>query len=329
MKDKIKRKINNSKEIYTQLQNNNTNNNLNILNDNTILNLNDFQEHIRQNFKELNVDLSVSLDRPLLPTDIQRVVGNNLIFDSEGYIEEDDEDLKDNIEDSLIKTLSGVTGTLKYNFEYNYKKDMKERNFGEKERKSMVNMDTKLTRTNSMNFTPAKHDSINNFIINKNIIEGDKLHINTADELYEILYGKYKYNDNRYTLTYEEKEFVNSQNEKEIFAILKPEQLLLVLRYLYSELHSGLIELSDNIVEERRKYFIKKDHQTYMEIINYFLRKKEEFFLCVLSDIMSKLSISQKSLDNTFYYYMNIAQDDPTVLNIKEAYDKVYHAGIK
>ena len=104
----------------------------------------------------------------------------------------------------------------------------------------------------------------------------------------------------------------------------------MILRYLYAELHSGLIELSDNFVEERRKYFTV-DQETYLSIINYFLRKKEEFFLCVLSEVMSKLDISQKNLDNTFFYYMNIA--DPTlddiVRNIRESYDKVYHAGVK
>jgi hypothetical protein len=45
---------------------------------------------------------------------------------------------------------------------------------------------------------------------------------------------------------------------------------------------------------------------------------------------MSKLNISQKVLDNTFYYYMNVADNDiKDVQMIKAAYDKVYHAGLK
>jgi hypothetical protein len=45
---------------------------------------------------------------------------------------------------------------------------------------------------------------------------------------------------------------------------------------------------------------------------------------------MSKLNISQKVLDNTFFYYMNIADSNSKeVKMIRESYDKVYHAGLK
>ena len=122
---------------------------------------------------------------------------------------------------------------------------------------------------------------------------------------------------------------LRSISDSEKVEIIKEELLLIILKYLYSELHSGLIELSDKFVEQRRYYF-EADQATYVSIINLFLRKKEEYFLGVLSEIMSRLTISQTLLDNTFVFYMNYAnQEDILVQQIKEAYDKVYKAGIK
>ncbi len=154
--------------------------------------------------------------------------------------------------------------------------------------------------------------------------------ISTPEQLHDALYQRNKNEDVKYCLTYEEKEFNLPGNEKEVSKIIYPRIVLIILKYLYSELNSGLIELSDNFVEERRKYFTV-DQETYLSIINYFLRKKEEFFLCVLSDVMSKLDISQINLDKTFFYYMNIADPNEVeiVKDIREAYDKVYHAGVK
>jgi len=76
------------------------NNNQQNFYDVSILNLNDFKEQIikSQVFKDLNIDMSISIDRTILPADIQKVAGNEKIFDSEGYVEEDEEDLKENLE---------------------------------------------------------------------------------------------------------------------------------------------------------------------------------------------------------------------------------------
>jgi hypothetical protein len=276
---------------------------------NTFLNLKEFKEHIKQNLKELNADLSISLERPFKLADIVRGDDN---YDSDGYIEEDDSD-RDK-EDSILLTFS--KGPEGGNF------------------KSVENLrDIKEQINTKFNQSPAKSERSS--FSNKNKQSGSNFFIiQTSEELSEILYGGARYNENKYNMTYEEKQVLNPnssmvEGQMETIQILKAEQLLIILQYLYSELHSGLVELSDNFVEERRKYF-SVDHTTYISLINYFLRKKEEFFLCVLSDIMSKLNISQKNLDNTFFYYMNVADpSDEVVHDIKSAYDKVYHAGIK
>ncbi len=175
----------------------------------------------------------------------------------------------------------------------------------------------------SDNFTVTSKPSALN--TNNLVFDNDKIIINNEDELKEVLFGKTKYKDFNCSLRLIERII----NENERVMIIKEKELLVLLAYLYKDLHPGLIELGDNFVEERRKYF-KIDNDTYINIINYFLRKKEEFFLCVLSDLMSKLNISQKVLDNTFYYYMNVADNDiKDVQMIKAAYDKVYHAGLK
>lgn len=110
--------------------------------------------------------------------------------------------------------------------------------------------------------------------------------------------------------------------------VIEEYMFLIVLSYLYSELHNGLLELSENFLEERRKY-LSKNFDTYITIVNFYLKSKEDFFLGVLSQIMSKLTISQVVLDNSFNYYMNEADDSDCVIQIKAAYDKVYKAGEK
>jgi hypothetical protein len=159
----------------------------------------------------------------------------------------------------------------------------------------------------------------------KLMMENDKIIIHNASELEEILMGKLRFKEYNCILNLIDKEI----NGKEILSVIRENEILVVLEYLYTELHPGLVELSDNFINERRRYF-KVDHETYISIVNYFLRKKEEFFLCVLSDLMSKLNISQKVLDNTFFYYMNIADGNvKEIKSIRQAYDKVYHAGLK
>lgn len=282
----------------------------------SILNLNDFKDQIKksQAFKDLNIDLSISLDRPILPADIHKVAGDEKEFDSEGYIEEDEEDLKENMEGSHINSFNAeeVVGLMT-----------------KKSKTNEENINNNSFNNNKQCIKSSQISNQNTNLDNSKI--SNKVLISTPEQLHEVLYGKNKNEDVKYFLTYDEKEIKFSSEDAEISQILKPKIVLMILKYLHDELHSGLIELSDNFVEERRKYFSDPPQETYVSIINYFLRKKEEFFLCVLSEVMSKLDISQKILDKTFFYYMNIADatEDDIILRIREAYDKVYHAGVK
>ena len=249
----------------------------------------------------LNADFSLCLDRPLNPEDIQKLLGNEFETDSAGYLEEDDDSI------DFLENVNGSPNRNKFNFvnENYYLKKINEKK------------SDSFSKINSLDITENAQSSL------------ISLEITNNEELNQILQGKYKNANYRYKLQYTDKEITNSEEEKEKVSILKIDQLLIVLKYLHCELHSGLIELSDNFTEERRKYFLI-DHETYISIVNYFIKKKEEFFLCVLSDVMAKLNISQKVLDSTFFFYMNIAEsDDESVINIKCAYDKVYHAGVK
>lgn len=150
----------------------------------------------------------------------------------------------------------------------------------------------------------------------------EKITLQNKKELEEILFPKSQYEVNP-NQTFNIR--TNFRNNTEV---IEEDLFLVILQFLYTELHNGLIELSDNFMEERRKYF-NKNFETYLTIVNFYLKSKEEFFLGVLSQIMSKLSISQTLLDQTFNYYINEAEDSPSVQAIVAAYDKVYKAGEK
>ena len=236
-------------------------------------------------YKQFIQDLEVydkNTDNPVVQITNNNLLDTNIIFESDGYIEESEDMNKE----ALV---------LSDNLSSNNRVEVIE------EAKAETNAD----------------------VTNKLIFENDKILINNRDELHEVLLGKLKFKEYNCKLTLIDKLVQN----KEV-SIVRDQEILVVLEYLYTELHPGLIELSDNFIQERRRYF-KIDHETYINILNYFLRKKEEFFLCVLSDLMSKLNISQKALDNTFFYYMNVAPNSSEIEKIREAYDKVYHAGLK
>jgi hypothetical protein len=150
-----------------------------------------------------------------------------------------------------------------------------------------------------------------------------KVTLQEKKEIEDILFPKSQYEVNP-NLTYN----IKIVKLKDNVEIIDEDIFLVILQFLYAELHNGLIELSDNFIEERRKFF-NKNFDTYITIVNFYLKSKEEFFLGVLSQIMSKLSISQNLLDQTFNYYINEAEETPKVKEIISAYDKVYKAGEK
>eukprot|EP00340_Litonotus_pictus_P012700 CAMPEP_0170539554 /NCGR_PEP_ID=MMETSP0209-20121228/104013_1 /TAXON_ID=665100 ORGANISM="Litonotus pictus, Strain P1" /NCGR_SAMPLE_ID=MMETSP0209 /ASSEMBLY_ACC=CAM_ASM_000301 /LENGTH=1076 /DNA_ID=CAMNT_0010841539 /DNA_START=356 /DNA_END=3583 /DNA_ORIENTATION=+ len=126
--------------------------------------------------------------------------------------------------------------------------------------------------------------------------------------------------------------------------VILAEHLVIILDFIYQTINPGLIEIADFYTEERRKHFIASfktwnissstedstdSKKTYLNIINSFLKKKEEFFLCVLYEVMVRLSINKSILDDSFMYYMNTAEVDEKVLTIRKKYAEVYNAGIK
>lgn len=262
---------------------------LNIVNDLKFVDL--INNNMKHFSKESNNQQNFDNQASLYLPILTNDIDDEIDMNSEaGYIEDDDEDFKD---------IDGPLVNISIN-ELNIQGDLSD--FVER-------------RTGKNN--------LNNVQLNQEKIEK----IETAEDLDIVLSARSEaknININYNILT--ELRYISDSEKVEI---IKEELLLTILKYLYNELHSGLIELSDKFVEQRRYYF-EADQATYVSIINLFLRKKEEYFLGVLSEIMSRLTISQTLLDNTFVFYMNYAnQEDTLVQQIKEAYDKVYKAGIK
>ena len=214
-----------------------------------------------------------------------------------GYMEEDDEDLKS----------SGMSGGF-FGME-----DDDEEKFFNKDKLDNSNIENNLNK--------SKDKSID--FINHSSLETKKMMLNTKEELEAILFPKSQFDVNINKTFIIKTTILNNGVE-----VIDPDLLIIILNFLYLELHNGLIELGDNFLEERRKYF-HSNFDTYLSIVNFYLKSKEEFFLGVLSQIMSKLSISQSLLDSSFNYYMNEAEENEKIEEIKINYEKVYRAGEK
>jgi hypothetical protein len=159
----------------------------------------------------------------------------------------------------------------------------------------------------------------------------EKRVITNIEDLNEALYSGTETLD-RFSLIVDSKEVlitVEGVSEVKHLDIIKPEQFHIILRFFFDELNPTLIEISDNFVEQRRKYF-EGDTDRYISIITEYLQKKDEYFVYIISNIMSKLNISQELLDNSFYYYLYQADPKDKLVNlIREAYNKIYNAGVK
>ena len=202
----------------------------------------------------------------------------------EGYMEEDDEDLKSS---NMSGGFFGLDDDDKYTFKFNQ----------------------------------DEMDKSHEVIVDKSV-EAEKKTIAVKEDLEQILFPKSSFDINK-----DQTFFVKTNFVKDV-EVIEENLMVVILTFLYQELHNGVIELSDNLLEERRKYF-KSNFDTYLEIVKFYLKSKEDFFMGVLSQIMSKLSISQQLLDHTLNYYMNEAEDTPKVIEIKQTYEKVYKAGEK
>lgn len=159
--------------------------------------------------------------------------------------------------------------------------------------------------------------------INKSVFEDKKIALNTNEDLEKVLFPKtaYEINPNQ---TYIIKTIKLTDNK----IVIESSMFIIILKSLHSELNNGLIELGDAFSEERRKYFIS-NFDTYLSIVDYYLKSKDEFFLAVLTQIMSKLSIEQQLLDDTFDYYLNSNEETKEIIEIKQAYSKAAKSGLK
>ena len=105
--------------------------------------------------------------------------------------------------------------------------------------------------------------------------------------------------------------------------------MLIILKCIYDVLHPFLIDLSDQLLIERIKYF-EKDEETYISIIKQYLTIKDKTFTYILDDLMKKLSISEEIIDNSFSYYIRMADKNVKIVKeINEAYDNIINADYK
>jgi hypothetical protein len=222
-----------------------------------MFNLNDLKEYVMQNYN----DMSVSLEKTFFAHDIQHFGGDN-VFDSDGYIEDDDDT-------------------------------------------------PKKVRDYDSDILPTTNKTIDGKIL-----------LSTEDHVLKILNSNPE--ERKYCL-----EHIEVLIDEKNLQVIGKVEMTAILKYFYEQLNTGLIELSDNFVEERRKYF-QNDYETYISIVRHFLEKKDDFFACVLNDIMNKLSLTQTLVDTSFHYYLEIADSgDVMVEEIRNLYNRLINAGVK
>lgn len=274
----------------------------------------DVNENIRNTIKKemannsyVNHDFSLSLERAYLPLEIENIHGNyDEKFDSLGYIEEDSDDNKENIDDTFFNS------------------DNNERILPENNNQDLQN-----------NVLVTKQSSSNRISINSNrnrrsdqieILERST--IKNREELDDLFKGVKNFIV-KYSKLYEEVTMQNENNENYSITILKAEQFLIILKYIYEVLHPFLIDLSDQLLLERIKYF-EKDKETYISIIKQYLGIKEKTMYFIMEDLMKKLNISEEIMDASFSYYIGIADKSIKInKDINEAFDDINHADYK
>lgn len=132
---------------------------------------------------------------------------------------------------------------------------------------------------------------------------------------------------------------LDQEGQKIKLSVLWADQLILILNYIYDNLHPGLSEIVLMYTEERRKMINKSSSindllnsgSRYFQIVLGFLKKKEEFFLCVIYEVLVRLNLKKELLDNSFTYYMNTdlnlsSEDIEQLRLIRESYNRVYEA---
>lgn len=147
--------------------------------------------------------------------------------------------------------------------------------------------------------------------------------IHSTKDLHTVLYNK---RDNlTFKITLNK---IDLDNER--VNIISDKFMIIILQYLYDELNDAMLELSDNCAEDRRKFFDEKGtNSNYLKTIELYIKRKNEFFSCVLSSLFYKINISQNDFNNSVNYFINIAEENEIVKSIKNEYDRVYKAGKK
>lgn len=326
----------------------------------------DVNENIRATLrKEIglnpNADFSLSLERAYLPNEIEFNGNLDEKFDSMGYIEEDSDDNKENIDETffnsdfnkIIPDAIRDENILENERQQNSPnirdiKDIKDKrnlnsennNYNSNKNYLSVGSFPRTPRQPSLQFGKKFSDNLREKetnITHGSIIEEERDFIKSKNELEELLLEKNKSKTIRYNNLIEEVYFnnnnnsnnsnSNSQNEKII--VIKSGQFLIILRYIYDAFHPFLIDLSDQLLIERLKYF-EKDNEIYISIIKQYLGLKDRTFNYILEDLINKTNLTEDLLDASFSYYISSTdKNNKDILEINEAYDKLIHADYK
>lgn len=287
---------------------------------NPFLMYDDINENIRNTIrKEIgapNNDFSLSLERAYLPLEIENIHGSDIDkFDSLGYIEEDSDDHKEKSDETFFNFKDNQNEKiLPDEINMNEINNLLNNAFGQNNNKAFG---SQMTRTSNKTNKEQKPQEIL-----------ERSTIKSKNELDDLFRGGSKINV-KYSNLFNEVILKNEYNENKNIVLLKAEQILIILRYIYEVLHPFLIDLSDQLLIERIKYF-EKDREIYISIIKQYLNIKDKTFNYILEDLMKKLNISEEIIDASFSYYIRIADKNiPIIKEINDAYDDIIHADYK
>lgn len=274
----------------------------------------DINENIKNTLKKeiannsyVNHDFSLSLERAYLPLEIENIHGNyDEKFDSLGYIEEDSDDNKENVDETFFNS------------------DNNQKILGDNDK----NQENNILSTKKSNTANKISINSNRYRKNDQIEILERSSIKNREELDEIFKSS-KNTIVRYTNLFEELLLKNENNEENSIIVIKQDQFLIILKYIYEILHPFLIDLSDQLLIERIKYF-EKDIDIYISIIKQYLSIKDKTFNYIMEDLMKKLNISEDIMDASFSYFIGVS--DKTIKinkDINDAYDDIIHADYK
>lgn len=190
-------------------------------------------------------------------------------------------------------------------------------NFDIKANDNFFNSDGYIEEEDDDIFTPEEEEVIG--IRGKTII--DEI-LTTVDQLKTVLTSN-KYEKQKFKIILKSQKF-----NDEVFSVISDDFMMTILKYLFDELNDPMLEFSDNCTEDRRKFF-ENNFGNYIKTIELYLKKKNEFFSCVLSNLFFKLTINQQDFDNSVNYYINLADESESVLKLRDQYEKVFNVGKK